>query len=96
VRELRGVLEHAFVIAERGSISPEHLPAQVKSPPCVWKAADRRPTSVAQDEKAALVEALLKCRGNQTKAARLLGVNRVTIWHRLKKHGVDINDLFQT
>jgi two-component system, NtrC family, response regulator HydG len=96
VRELRGVLEHAFVIAEKGPIAPEHLPAQMKSPAGVWKARDRHPTSGVQEERAALVEALMKCRGNQTKAARLLGVNRVTVWHRVKKHGIDINDLFQT
>ena len=95
VRELRGVLEHAFVIAETGPITPEHLPAPMKSPTGLWRARERRMTSASQDEKAALVEALLKCRGNQTQAARLLGVNRVTVWHWVKKHGIDIDDLFQ-
>jgi two-component system, NtrC family, response regulator HydG len=95
VRELRGVLEHAFVIAEKGPITPEHLPAPMKSPTGLWKARERHMASAAQDEKAALVEALLKCCGNQTQAARLLGVNRVTVWPRVKKHGIDIDDLFQ-
>ena len=95
VRELGGVLEHAFVIAEKGPITPEHLPAPMKSPTGLWKARERHITSAAQDEKTALVEALLKCCGNQTQAARLLGVNRVTVWHRVNKHGIDIDDLFQ-
>ncbi|MCU0539465.1 MAG: hypothetical protein MUF46_06200 [Desulfobacterales bacterium] len=28
--------------------------------------------------------------GNQTRAARLLGVNRVTVWNRMRKYGVDL------
>jgi transcriptional regulator of acetoin/glycerol metabolism len=40
-------------------------------------------------EKEALVDALIKSGGNQTLAARMLGVNRVTVWHRVKKYGID-------
>lgn len=96
VRELRGVLEHAFVIAETGPIAPDHLPASLKSPSGVRAAGELRSPPVARDERAALVEALRKCRGNQTRAARLLGVNRVTVWHRMKKHGIQLDELFQT
>jgi hypothetical protein len=32
IRELRGVLEYAFVIAEGGLVHPEHLPAQITHP----------------------------------------------------------------
>ncbi|MBT8367963.1 MAG: hypothetical protein KJP23_24980, partial [Deltaproteobacteria bacterium] len=28
--------------------------------------------------------------GNQSEAARILGVSRVTIWKRLKKYGINI------
>lgn len=41
-------------------------------------------------EKAALLEALRQTGGNQTQAARLLGVNRVTVWHRMRKYGIDL------
>jgi transcriptional regulator of acetoin/glycerol metabolism len=51
------------------------------------------PELTPSDEKDALVNALIKCRGNQTQAAGLLGVNRVTVWHRIKKHGIDIHGL---
>lgn len=96
VRELRGVLEHAFVVAETGPITPAHLPAAMKSPIGSPKARELPAGSAAQEEKAALLEALRKSRGNQTQAARLLGINRVTVWHRLKKYGIDLDGLFQT
>jgi transcriptional regulator of acetoin/glycerol metabolism len=32
---------------------------------------------------------LRECRGNQSEAARRLGVSRVTVWSRCKRLGVD-------
>jgi len=93
VRELRGVLEYAFVIAETGPITPEHLPVQMTRPAHGQHSRDPVPATAGHEEKAALIDALLACRGNQSKAARMLGVNRVTVWHRIKKHGIDIEEL---
>jgi two-component system, NtrC family, response regulator HydG len=85
VRELRSVLEYAFVIAERGTIGLEQLPHPLISEP------SRRPASPKEsEEKIALVEALRKSSGNQSEAARILGVNRVTVWNRMRKHGIDL------
>jgi len=41
-------------------------------------------------EKKALIEALKKTNGNQSQAARILGINRVTVWNRMKKYGIDL------
>ncbi|MBW1942604.1 MAG: sigma 54-interacting transcriptional regulator [Deltaproteobacteria bacterium] len=90
VRELKSALEYAFVIAERGLIDLHQLPLNVFS-----KKAARGPETMppkAQDasEKTALIEALRECNGNQSQAARLLGVSRVTVWNRMKKYGIDL------
>jgi len=85
VRELRSVLEYAFVIAERGTIGLEQLPHPLISGP------SRHPVSPKEsEEKIALVKALRKSNGNQSEAARILGVNRVTVWNRMRKHGIDL------
>lgn len=93
VRELMGVLEYAFVIAERGLIHPEHLPVQMTRQPSRRRAPDQLFGSNPPDEKRALIDALTACRGNQSQAARVLGVNRVTIWHRMKKYGIDSREM---
>lgn len=95
VRELKGALEYGFVVAEKGLIRPEHIPSQIKAPPWSWKPREKLAASVVDNEREGLIEALIQCRGNQTQAARLLGVNRVTVWHRIKKYGIDIRDLLQ-
>ena len=45
------------------------------------------------DEKAALIAALRQAGGNQSRAAVLLGVSRITVWHRMKKYGIDVHKL---
>ena len=90
VRELKSILHYAFTIAETGSISCDHLPPQLmahvpleKGSPSLLKVKDRQ-------EKQALLEALKQTDGNQTRAAEMLGVNRVTVWNRMRKYGIDI------
>ncbi len=53
---------------------------------------DRKGAAAA--EKEALMEALRQTGGNQVKAARLLGVSRVTIWNRMRRHGIDLKKVF--
>ncbi len=93
VRELQGALEYAFVVAADGLIAPEHLPPKLGSPEPSPE-NPREAWSVREaDEKTALIEALRQTGGNQSKAAALLEVTRVTVWHRMKKHGIDVRKL---
>jgi transcriptional regulator of acetoin/glycerol metabolism len=87
VRELQNVLEYAALRAGAGEIGIEHLPADVRE-----AARPRpRPPEVARDaeeERRQLVEALERTRWNRTRAAEALGVSRVTLWKRMKRHGL--------
>jgi len=92
VRELKSVLEYAFVIAEKGPLRPDHLPATFarrEGDPCPRPLADAHPRE-EDDERTALVEALRQAGGNQTRAAMILGISRVTVWNRMRKYGIDL------
>ena len=39
------------------------------------------------------MDALRQTQGNQSQAAALLGISRVTVWHRMKKYGIDVRKL---
>ncbi len=88
VRELKSALEYAFVICEKGLIGMEHLPFQIKKN--VPTAGRDIPLDNRKDqaERKALLEALQQTGGNQSQAARILGINRVTVWNRMKKYGI--------
>jgi two-component system, NtrC family, response regulator HydG len=95
VRELKGALDYAAVIAEEGPIAPEHLPPKVRGAR-LPEASPEKPhltPGPETDEKTALIAALRQTRGNQSQAAALLGVSRVTVWHRMKKYGIDVHKL---
>ena len=94
VRELRSTFEYAFVTCQGPTIEPEHLPPPVRQagapslPGPVRAQADTTADSRAERQRRELVAALTEAGGNQSRAAELLGVSRVTVWNRMKRYGV--------
>ena len=99
VRELRNVIERALVLyGDIDQVRPEHLPESLchrrepSSPPPPRQ--DAPPEAAAQPasmelnavERRLIVDAMRKAHGNQSLAARVLGVTRDTLRYRLKKH----------
>src|ERR1700722_14396817 len=85
IRELRNFCENAVVLHKGGSISEFDLDPRFRGSPASAPAAagsadaGAAPTlSVEQNEKRILREALIKSRGNRTKAAELMGISRPT------------------
>ncbi len=95
IRELRNSIEYAFVLARGKSIGIEHLPEKIKNyePPSansMKKEENKGVVRVGQTEKEMLIDALQQADGNQTKAAEILGVSRITVWKRIKKYGIKL------
>jgi len=95
IRELRNSVEYAFVLARGKSIGSEHLPEKI----ITFKPMDTVPLNVIKQngmvtvglsEKEKLLNALQQADGNQTKAAKILDVSRITVWKRIKKHGIQL------
>ncbi|MDA8079286.1 MAG: sigma 54-interacting transcriptional regulator [Nitrospiraceae bacterium] len=86
IRELEHVLEHAFVLCRQDTITIEHLPAALRECAGGRSLPDIAPT--ADDERSAILQALEKTAWNKAKAARLLGMDRKTIYRKLKKYGI--------
>jgi two-component system response regulator HydG len=93
VRELIGALEYAFVVAEAGLIAPSHLPPKLNSQELSPRTPPEDGAGIDSDKKTALIHALQESGGNQSRAAALLGISRVTVWHRMKKYGIDVHKL---
>ena len=91
VRELKSALEYAFTIVDQGTIDQDHLPPQVTAPsPKNTDGLGKGAPPPDSDERRQLIAALKQTGGNQTRAARILGVNRVTVWNRMRKYGIDL------
>jgi transcriptional regulator with GAF, ATPase, and Fis domain len=99
IRELQNTLERAAVLTDTGMIDPPHLavhirddlPAKVlQSPDLTQSGIDKR---LEEIEKGLIIEALNRSGGVQVKAAEILGINQRSLWHRIKKLGVDVETL---
>ena len=89
VRELRNAIEYAFVLCQSGGIGTQHLPHKIVHGTLDPKATCEIDPACVKDRES-LVHVLRKAGGNQSKAAKMLGVSRVTVWKRMKKLGIDI------
>ncbi len=95
VRELKGAFEYAFVTCHEKMIQPCHLPETILRPKAVQSAPKRNAFNVQEIEKQELLEVLERTGGNQSKAAEILGVSRVTIWNRMKRFGIDAKRMIE-
>jgi len=102
VRELRNVIERAVLVSSDGAMRPEHLALDTATATAMATAprveaipagAPELPRDLAtlQGEMQALerqelIDALAQCAGNQTQAARLLGISRGTLLTRIEAH----------
>jgi transcriptional regulator of acetoin/glycerol metabolism len=94
VRELKSALEFAFVVAESGPIEPHHLPNHLlqnqQAPEAFTELEETEP-----EGKAALMAALKEANGNRTKAAKILGVTRATVWNRINKYNIKVEQVIK-
>ena len=92
VRELENALEHALVLSRGETIRSIHLP------PELFREEKNRGARTADvplhsdQEKNLLAEALLAAGWNRSKAARRLGINRSTLWRKIKEYGLEPED----
>lgn len=101
VRELRNVVERATLLASSGVADVEHILIEPLDPfGAVYSDTETRPfrlpphvttappSADGERERARVMRALEECAGNQTRAARSLGISRRTLINRLEEYGL--------
>jgi transcriptional regulator with PAS, ATPase and Fis domain len=87
VRELKNVIERAVILQEKDvPISISHLPYELQGDGGRGPTPANVHTSLAAVEREHILRILKSCDANHTKAAKMLGISRTTLWEKLKQY----------
>ena len=104
VRELKHLMEHAVILSEGVTLTPAHFPSPMavhaetsreSLPACPAQAAGHpyaierhQGGSLLERERDLLIQALSDNDWSILQTAAQLGINRTTLWRRMRKHGI--------
>jgi PAS domain S-box-containing protein len=86
IRELENAIEHAFVVCNGIEIKQEHLPDRINKSPESYAQKYNSIKNLAEAEKLLIIKALEENGGNRQKAALSLGMERTTLWRKMKSY----------
>ena len=94
---MQNAMEYAVVLARKDKITVKELPAEVQLPAALQQAGERNVnggTGGVQNlddlERNAIIQALAQCHGNKKKAAQVLGIQRPTLYNKMKRYAIEL------
>jgi PAS domain S-box-containing protein len=93
IRELENIVEHAMVISSGGVLDVQHMPKSMLDK--AGGRGDLRASfrdEVTKSEKKIIEETLAKFHGSRVLAADSLNMNRTTLWRKMKKYGLMVEE----
>ncbi len=90
-RELENIIERSLALCGDGDVQLCHLPVELHSR--TTQSTTRLPVrhmdtqkSLDENEREYILAVLREANGNKTHAARIIGIDRVSLWRKLKKY----------
>ncbi|MFH1176926.1 MAG: sigma-54 dependent transcriptional regulator [Acidobacteriota bacterium] len=89
VRQLENVIERAVILRRAGLIQPRDLPAEI-----LGERSGQAPgaRSLEEMERRYTLQLLRECGGNQSRVARILGIDRRTLYRKLRRYSGEGDD----
>jgi len=90
IRELENIIEHAVAMAEKDTVEMRHLPADFQQ--LKFRIAGRRQReylTLEENEMEYIAWVLDQVENKKSKAAEILGIDRVSLWRKLRRYNLD-------
>ncbi len=88
-RELENIIERSLALCDDTEIQPHHLPSELNGEPHLSLSSIQTVNprkSLEENQREYILSVLKSVDGNKTKAAKIIGIDRVSLWRKLKKY----------
>lgn len=92
VRELANAVEYSMIMAKGTQILPSDLPEALQGRIIEPQRQAHESLSLKETERELIVRTLKECHGNKHLAAKLLRIPRSTLYSKIQKHGISIDE----
>jgi DNA-binding NtrC family response regulator len=93
IRELENVIERAVALTNGPEITVNELPEYISNLSIeTYRRHDQKLPTLEEQEKNYIKWVLDKCEGNKTRAAKIMGIDRVSLWRKIKRFGLEPED----
>lgn len=90
VRELENIIERGVALTQTDTLEVKHLPEDLQKMSIKTFRRDGQKIPTLEEQEKAYIEWVLeKTGGNKTLAAQALGIDRVSLWRKLKKYKIN-------
>lgn len=90
IRELENIIQRVLVVCQEDVVEPHHLEEDIGggSDAAAAPAEQSWPT-LEENEKTYILRVLDEVEGKRAKAAEILGIDRVSLWRKIKRYGLE-------
>ncbi|MGO9118921.1 MAG: sigma-54-dependent transcriptional regulator [Desulfomonilaceae bacterium] len=90
IRELENIIERGIALATSDLITPEQLPDDIRELQIsTFRRKDGKLPTLEEQEVEYIKQVLVETGGNKSTAAETLGIDRVSLWRKIKRYGLE-------
>jgi transcriptional regulator with PAS, ATPase and Fis domain len=89
IRELENIIQRVLITCHEDVIEPHHLEEDIAGSEIITVSKQQSWPTLEENEKEYIIRVLDEVEGKRAKAAEILGIDRVSLWRKIKRYGLE-------